>query len=307
MNHPQHASQIQQDQIDLIDILRILWKRRKLIVGGTILATIVAVAVSLLLPKVYEVSAIFEPGKIKSEKNGDAVFIVTPDSLKESILGEAYDHKIRTALNVESKDYPKIKVAIPKGTSLVKIAVETSKPLLAADILKNLINLVDEEINTKLDFEKKDVNNQIKTALLKNIRVQEMVALTKNQIDETNKKIKLLENSKAKALSTSTEGAMPVLLYSNEIQDQQIYLNGLQEKLKNYEEEFKGADIRIDSLQLQLNKLKGMNIIKPVTVSDKPVRPKKALIAVLTFMSSLFATIVFVYILHYIDVLKTNK
>ena len=92
---------------------------------------------------------------------------------------------------------------------------------------------------------------------------------------------------------------MHVLLYSNEIQNQQIYLNSLQEKLKNLEEEARGADIRIDILQSQLNRLKGMNVIKPVTISDKPVKPKKALIVALAFMSSLIGMIIVSFTLDY--------
>jgi len=296
MQQIQHETQIQQDEIDLIDIMRILWKRRKLIVFGTLLLTIFAAVVSLLLPKVYEVSTIFEPGK-----NGDESYVMPPEMLKESILGEAYDYRIRQELNIPFDEYPKVKVMIPKGTPILKVSIETKKPEVALNILNNMVKHINDETIQRLDFEKSNIENQIKATRIKNKAVEEKIELTQKQLDETNKKIKSLESNKLKALSTSVEGSMHVLLYSNEIQNQQIYINNLQEKLKNIEEEARGADIRIDSLQLQLSRLTGMKFLKPVTVSEKPVKPKKILIVTLTFISSLLAMTVISIVLHYIE------
>jgi LPS O-antigen subunit length determinant protein (WzzB/FepE family) len=77
---------MQEEEIELIDIFRILWKRRKLILLGTLLLTIGAAGISLLLPKVYEVSTI-EPARIGSDR------VIEAEAIK-SIL-ESYDDVIR--------------------------------------------------------------------------------------------------------------------------------------------------------------------------------------------------------------------
>jgi len=40
MQETQHELYDQQDEISLIDLIQILWKRRILIIGGTLLATV---------------------------------------------------------------------------------------------------------------------------------------------------------------------------------------------------------------------------------------------------------------------------
>ncbi len=60
-----------EDEVELIDYLRVIWKRRWLIVGGTLACMVAALAVSYWLPKVYQGSVILETGKVYSLTRGD--------------------------------------------------------------------------------------------------------------------------------------------------------------------------------------------------------------------------------------------
>lgn len=297
MSQIQSRNTVDQNEIDLIDLVRIFWSRRILIVGGTLLATVAAVIISFLLPSVYEISMIFEPAKIAGEP-------IAPESVRESIVGEVYDYRIRQELNIPFGEYPKIRATIPKGTGIIKVAIESKTPVMAKDILLKMLSHIEDEYDQRLEYERSKIRNEIKWTKIKNEAIIEKLKLAKSQIDVTNKKITVLENNKLKAMSTSSEGAMNVLLYSNEIQNQQIYINGLQEKFKNLEEESNGADIRIDNLQLQLARLKGMNILKPVTVSEAPVKPKRTLIVVMVFISSIILLAMVSFVLNYIETKK---
>lgn len=286
MQNSQQDPRIQQDDIDLFDLACILWKSRRLIAGGTLLTTVIAVLISLLLPEVYEVSTIIEPGKIKAGKDGEEVYFMSPEAIRESIISEAYDLKIKSNLNIAADDYPKFKVIIPKSTSFVKIAVETSNTQLSIDILNMLNTIIAKEINVRLELEKENIDNKIKAIYLNGKEIDELVSLSKTQIDETFKNIRKLETSKSKALMTGLEVEQNLLFYTNEIQNRQTYLFYLHEKLKGYEAELKKAELKADELRLELRRLQGINIVKPVKVSDKPVKPKKVLIVALTFFSS---------------------
>jgi LPS O-antigen subunit length determinant protein (WzzB/FepE family) len=114
--------------------------------------------------------------------------------------------------------------------------------------------------------------------------LNEKLKLTNTQLLDIVEKINYLENSRKKAISSSRTDAMSVLLYSNEIQNQQIYLNDLQEKFKNFETEVLGADVRIDNLRLKLTQLKGTNLVKPPTIPESPVKPNKKVIVALAFI-----------------------
>lgn len=296
---------MQEEEIELIDIFRILWKRRKLILVGTLLLTIGAAGISLLLPKVYEVSTLLEPGiRPIADANGQIISempVVTPDALRENILGGAYDARIQKKLNIAPKDYPKIKVVTPKNTLLVKISIESSKPEQALAILNELVSLAGSDIQEKLESEKSKIGNEIKLTQIYDQSLVEKIKLVEKQTTAVTAKMQDLEKNRERSMASRTTDAMSVLLYSNEIQNQQIYLNGLQEKLKNLETEAQGSSVRIDNLRLKLSLIKSTSLTKPPSIPDKPVKPKKALIVALAFCLGLMGTMLLAFLLEYFE------
>ena len=51
------------DEIDLVQLVKVLIKRKWVIIGGTIIITLLAVIISLLLPKVYQSEGFFQLGR----------------------------------------------------------------------------------------------------------------------------------------------------------------------------------------------------------------------------------------------------
>ena len=90
-----------------------------------------------------------------------------------------------------------------------------------------------------------------------------------------------LEKERKIALAAPKGDAMAVLLYSNEIQNQQIYLNSLQDKSALILNKKNQMALKINNIQLKLAGIKGTNINKPPTVPEKPIKPKKMLIVAL--------------------------
>lgn len=296
---------MQDQEIELINLFRILWKRKKLILLGTLFLTIGAVGVSLLLPKVYAVSAIIEPGiRPIADVNGQIINempVVTPDALREAILGGAYDGRIKDKLKVASADYPKIRVVTLKNTLLVNISIESSKPEQALAILNELVSLVSDDIQETLESEKSKVRNEIKLYDIYDQSLAEKIKLVEKQVIGITAKIQDHERNRQKALASRSTDAMSVLLYSNEIQGQQIYLNSLQEKLMNLETEAQSSVVKSENLRLNLSLIKSTRLIKPPTVPEKPVKPKKALIVVLAFLLGLMGTTLLTFLLEYFE------
>ena len=50
------------DEIDLSSLFAVLWKRRKLIIFGTLGALLLSIVISLLLPRVYRSEGFFQLG-----------------------------------------------------------------------------------------------------------------------------------------------------------------------------------------------------------------------------------------------------
>jgi len=295
----------QTDEIELIDIIRVLWKRKKLIISITFLFTLGAVGVSLILPKVYEVSTIIEPGvRPITDANGqivNEVSVVSPDAVKETVLGGAYDVAIQKKLNIPPVDYPLLKVSLPKNTTLIKMAIESPEPDKAQAILDELAAQVGSDIQGKLENEKKKIENEMESARISEKAVAEKISLLKKQLDETSRKIEELENNRQKSMAARNADAMSVLLYSNEIQNQQIYLNNLQEKLMDLETSAKTFVVHMENIRLKLAMVKSTRLIKPPSIPEKPIKPKKPLIVVLAGVLGFMGSMMIAFLLEYLE------
>jgi capsular polysaccharide biosynthesis protein len=293
------------DEIELIHLLRIFWKRRNLIVFGTLVAVIAAAGITFLLPKIYEVSAILEPGTrpISNEKGQiiDEKNVVSPESLKVSILGGAYDQTIRENLNIPADKFPKFKVTTPQQTNLVKITIESSHPDEALVALRELVEVVATGIQEKLEVEKGQVGNEIKLALIEEEGLAKRIELIETQIGETRGKIGALLNDRQKSMARNPSDAMSVLLYSNEIQNQQIYLNDLQERLREFQTTAEGSGIRLENLQLKMASIKSTRLAKSPAISPKHIRPKKSLIIAMALVLSAMLMTMAAFFLEYLE------
>jgi LPS O-antigen subunit length determinant protein (WzzB/FepE family) len=299
------------DEIDLIDIIRVLWKRKKLIIIGTLLLTIAAAGVSLLLPKVYEVTAILEPGtRAITDGKGQIIKetpVESPESIKSVALGGAYDSFIQKKLNISPIDFPKIKIDIPKNTTLIKFIIESAQPEQAVDVLNELLAQISNRIHEKLAVEKKGIENEIKLVRIANRTVEAKIKLIAKQVSETKERIQELEKNRQNSMSSRPADAVSILLYSSELQNKQIYLNGLQEKLKDLESDMQGADIKVDNLSLKLASLKSAIINKEPQVPEKQIKPRKKLIVATMFLFGLLFMNVLALMIEFIGRVKETE
>ncbi len=275
-------NQTNNDEINLVDLFLIVWKRKLMIIIVTLLLTVAAAGTSLIMQKIYDVNTILEPGR-----DAGGVLVVSPQTIRENILGGTYDRVIAEKLGLPLEMVPKFNVSIPKQTDLVKIAIESSEPQQAVLFIRELLNGITADIQEDLDLLVRETNNQIKQIKIKDGFVLEKIKLLTNQITQVDVKVTELEIERKKAIASPNGDAMAILLYSNEIKNQQIYLNDLQEKLANLTNQKSLIDLEIDNIQLKLDAIKGTIINKPPHVPVKPIKPKKALIVSLAFASGL--------------------
>lgn len=294
-----------EDEIELIDLIRTVWKRKKLIAFGTLCLTLGALGIVLLLPRVYEVSTIIEPGiRPVVDVNGQILneaAVVSPETLRETILGGAYNESIQKKLNLTVEDYPVFKVETPKNTTLVKVSTEHSDPIKATAILNELVSQVSSDIQSQLENEKNKIETEIKLTRITGQAVGEKIKLVERQVTDTSVKIQDLEKARQKSMAALSTNAMSALLYSNEIQNQQIYLNDLQEKLKDMETTTRTSVVKLENLQLKLGLIKSTRVIKPPTLPEEPTKPKRILIVTLAFILGLMGSTMLAFLLEYFE------
>ena len=145
-----------EDEIELIDYLRVLWKWKWLIIGGTLLC-ILAVALYVYtrpVVKMYKVSALIE---IDPRAKLDPL-----DKLKSMIEYGIFNQRILNDLsNLEGEGVSipesiSFEVAIPKGLNLLDIAYETANVDLGKAVLNSLIKQLEQEYlqQARYQFEK---------------------------------------------------------------------------------------------------------------------------------------------------------
>ncbi len=192
MNQTNQTNQINQtdDEVNLLDYWRVLWKRRWVIVGLCVSAVSAALVVSLLLPKIYESTATLLPsldskdggglGALLSAAGGAAgaaqtlginlpgtpatptdVFVAM---LKSRIMADEVIKKFDLMQLYEAKTMDDARKALEGDTKItvskekvIKIVVEAKDPKLAADIANYYVSNLD-RLNRTLNVSKASQN-----------------------------------------------------------------------------------------------------------------------------------------------------
>ena len=148
------------EEVELIDYLRVLWKYRFWIIGTTMLAALAALFISFLLPPVWEVSIVLEPGRFGSDvfghdatsrPTGKIYLVDSSENVKTKILQGSYDTQVRALSGWPLDKKIKWEVDVQTGTSAVKASLEVKDKELGLRALKVLISSLEKEFTERLE------------------------------------------------------------------------------------------------------------------------------------------------------------
>ena len=138
-------------EIDLLHVFAVIWRRKVLIAGGTLIVLVVAWLVSVNLPKVYQVTVkiwpVYTPaiaGELTSEGSNkmDTEAIVKPImaffqnySLAESAIREFELDKSPFDLTASAFLEGNVDVQLDRKTNLVNFSVELTDAALAWEVV----------------------------------------------------------------------------------------------------------------------------------------------------------------------------
>jgi len=163
--HPQTADhdypqQYAEDEIELIDLLRVIWKWRYLIIGGTLLCLVVAGTVSLLMPKVYRGSMLIDSGVASKSPEGQIKNLVDPGELESVIESGVLNGRIRKAVGEgHTGRVPKgfsFDAEVRKGTNLVQVSCEAGSPDLVPERLRQLYEQIKEKYSDTFVYQQEN-------------------------------------------------------------------------------------------------------------------------------------------------------
>lgn len=321
--------------IELVDYLKIIWKKKWLILFGTLLFIIVAVVTSLMMAPVYEIDSIIQPGKFfiqNQSGNFEQVVVEEPLQIADKVKHKSYNVKIAAELNVSVSSIPDIRAENIKDTLLARMWIHDSDVELSKKVLNALVILIKSEIDEKIDIEIANIDSTIRSnEIEKERRMKEIgilnkklgiIGLRKKDISDEMKaarnRIKEMEKEQLKVLKSEDKSeavSLGLLLYSNEIQQSYRNYDILNEKLseqKLEEEDVNSAlqgenasiakiDNLIDNLKEQKGRIDHTKVIKAPESSLEPILPKKMLNIVVAIILGLLIFLTLAFFLSYLE------
>jgi len=323
-----------EEEVELIDILKVIWKRRYLLAGGLVFSIVVASILCLSLEKVYRTTMMIQPGGITSDDNGKRVFIDPIETVAGRIEAGIYNNEIIAGvlpsdMADESGDL-KFKVEIPKQSDVILVSYDNNDSQFGTAVLAELFRQIQNQERrlldqfrdhydrkvalAKIDLQKQVALEQSYATNIRNLDIRIMEArsdiamISRNNITLVHEKKKLLGRG------NDAENALSLLFYSNAIQQNIQYVNSVKKELSEHvilkEEglqkiiQVKNEQKKINEEILNMEKLKNsvspMVMLRKPTVGRKPVKPKKPLIFALTLFSGFFITLIMIFFIEYV-------
>ena len=296
-----------EDEIDLRNYLRTIWKRRTTIISIFLVAVILGGLLTyFVLPKIYETTSILRIGKISGEH------IETPEQTEVIISTLTVSREIMRRLDLlelpkKSKTPEEIRITNKIDDFLkVKTAASTPERALALN-----------EITSEIIIERHtDLATQAQLALKENIeQIQKQIKDTEIAIAEMLKKMETVNQEADNILKkveelekASTEGQGRVVQgYLSAWQDTKARIENEQikhDQLKNKLETLKITLRNKQTEQVYQEQPTGIEV-EPALASG-PVKPNKQLNWVITIIIAFFVSIIYGFMAEYFSKGKIN-
>ena len=268
-------------EIDLIDYLNVIWKRKWLIIIPTFLLVVAVGIYSFLQPPVWEIDTIIMPSKffIQTEGGGfTEVFPVDPKQIAGQINEATYNNLIASELNLDIREFPKLKAEILKETKMVRISTRANDVEKTKPILYSLFKHLKGDLDRKVDVEMKGIEEEIKAYKNKLNIIKQRKKEIEKEMSDIRKRIESLEKEQRLSLkkeNRSESESLAMLLYSNEIQQSLQYYSELNELLSEKKIEEEDVNLEIGNLNERKARIDYAQFIKEPTSSLYPVAPRK--------------------------------
>lgn len=256
------------DEINLYDYWKVIVKRKRLIVGLFLVAVLASAIISFLMPKIYR----------------GEVALKLPEKQSQSSI-TAKDLTAKELLGVIGKiDSEKIKSILPKTHHLV------------TDIKLNALKDSTDKLNVVIDVKRA---NDIPDAVSELIEYLNNNPLIKRYIEQERERLLKQSEELSKIIESSKE---MVKNFEMLLKSGRLILVGF-----NPIELNKGAsDLKIEKITVEqaIKNLKGVEIIAPPYISNKPAKPKIKLNIALAGITGLFAGIFLAFFMEYVEKVK---
>ena len=312
------------DDIDLKKLLKLIFREKKLIIGGTLGFIILVGAVSFIIPSVYESSMIMEVGRIYlSEKawKQELQFIEEPQAAAEVIQSPGILDEVRRKLRsemtlksmqnrLEVNTFIEDKEYLP----IVEITSEGDSPQQAVDILNTLAGIIIERHSDKYEAYRKGLEGRIKYDREKIDAIKKINAAQEQYRDLSQKYIDKGQISAEEfmkglgKLESSSPSAVDMLYLQGSALTEKQHISDLTEfkaemdmRIGQNQKEMADTEMAIVELQSRLALSSPTRIISPAVPVDRPVKPNRTIIIPLAAVIGFALMILLVTVRQYMQ------
>ena len=334
------------DEIELIDIFRIIWKWKYLIVGGIVACATAVFILNSMLPKIYQIETLIRPGILSLSEEGKRVYIDTPGNIKSLIESGIYnDRIINTLPNSNGERIPSdlnFKVTMFTNSSALKISYQTPKVDQGNEILDLLVKYLIEDYSDNVKFFQNEIDKDITIARSEIKKTRSIIKSNEIIINNIEKRIHELKTRKVfvsentASLNEERNSLIIKDMSENNILTAILFSNTIQQNLQleyDYEKEIKNIKLEkeselqimsqlesviqrqvaeIENLELKKNNIQNIRMLRKPYSSPHPVKPRKMFNVILSIFSGLIAMIFLSIFLEYLSknsmfIASTNK
>lgn len=322
------------EEIELIDIFRVLWKWKVFICLGVVLFGLAGFGFCYFKDRVYRVSMTIQPGMRYSSDGSKQIQIDSSEVIVGRIGAGIYDGNIIDKVihkpAMEKPESLTFGVDIPEKTNVIHVSYDTSdveegKKILSElfdllrhqerDLTGNILENLNRQINLQtIELEKRKQIEQSYVTNVKNIekRIQDLA----KDIERMNKSSNYLSNERKKLLErkTDADGALSVLLYSNTIQQNIQFVNSVKKDMNDHKllkerelqkviaeknEQKKITEDIFNKEKIRENIIP-MKLIKTPTPERSPISPRTRIVVLLSLIAGFFVMIFASFLAEYI-------
>jgi uncharacterized protein involved in exopolysaccharide biosynthesis len=231
------------DEINLRDLILVIWRYRKLIVGLFLASLLIGAVVSFAITPVYQVQAKISIGNYAVDP-GNSEPQMTPETAREILLSSGLqDEAWGKGTNAGG-----LSITPVDNTNILNITLDTSDPQQGEALLNELIDLFDEKTGEQYERSIELIDDNLK--------------LTETELKEIEQNIEqtreLLENTEASSVSKVQQAGLLDTLS-----------RFLQQRDKLLEKKLQ--------CEQKLNTIESMQVLEEPAASSSPVSPNKKL------------------------------
>jgi uncharacterized protein involved in exopolysaccharide biosynthesis len=312
--------------IDLRELFNTILKNKKILFLITFVGTMLAIVYVFVATPKYEAQALVEIGSYKVEQIADngksktieKVYLDNANAIKAKLDTLFIDAE----KNIKNKKAEIKSISVPKSSkSLLKIKALAVSNKDAKDKIDNIVSYIQNRHKTLLaDIKRRRLKEIELLEKEKSVIKTKKIPLNNEKIEKTKKELSFYKENKEKLVDEfnkvkNSDSTLALLILTQQKNIQQT-ISELEERLDNLINSGNELEIEISNINTKIDNKKDLlkpynykntQIVGKILTQDKPVKPKKVLIVIVSFITSFIFAIFAIFFKEFLQELKEDN